>query len=188
MTENDAKLLEKLEELAIDTEVDMYSVASLNFYFEESANTIRNLIEEIQQYRAIGTVEHIKLTFELCKGLDAMVKMYQAIGTVEDMAFYKKCYDEESYEYCGEYGTDNCGRKNRMEHLEKKMAEFEAIGTIDEFKALKEKNTAKKAIVYGHNDAVGTDVGLCPVCNDRPLRACDNQYCPDCGQKLDWSE
>ena len=39
---------------------------------------------EIQQYRAIGTVEHIQLTFELCKGLDAMTKMYQAIGTIDD--------------------------------------------------------------------------------------------------------
>ena len=74
-----------------------------------------------------------------------------------------------------------------IQALEKVQA-FEAIGTIEDFKALKEKSVAKKAIVYGHNDAVGTDVGLCPVCNDRPLRACDNQYCPDCGQKLDWSE
>jgi len=68
------------------------------------------------------------------------IQQYRAIGTVEDMAFYKKCYDEESYEYCGEYGTDNCGCKDRIEHLEKKIAEFEEIGTIEEFKALKEKN------------------------------------------------
>ena len=140
MTENEAKLLEKLDELANDTEVDMYSVATLNAFFEECGNTIRGLFEEIQQYRAIGTVED-----------------------------WKRLIEKEATE-------------------RRKLAEYFMFGSVEEFKDLKEKSVAKKAIVYGHNDAVGTDVGLCPVCNDRPLRACDNQYCPDCGQKLDWSE
>ena len=47
-------------------------------------------LEEIQQYRAIGTVEHIKLTFELCNGLDCMVKMYEAIGTTEEFKALKE--------------------------------------------------------------------------------------------------
>ena len=68
MTENEAKFLEKLDELANDTEVDMYSVANLNFFFEESANTISKLIEEIQQYRAIGTIEDFKALKEKSVG------------------------------------------------------------------------------------------------------------------------
>ena len=60
MTENEAKLLEKLDDLANDLEVDMYSVATLNAYFEECGNAIRGLLKEIQQYRTIGTLEEFK--------------------------------------------------------------------------------------------------------------------------------
>lgn len=59
-------------------------------YWEELMTMALNALKEIQQYRAIGTVEHIKLTFELCKGLDAMVKMYQAIGTIEEFKALKE--------------------------------------------------------------------------------------------------
>ena len=111
------------------------------------------------------------------------IQQCRTIGTVEDMAFYKKCYDEESYEYCGEYGTDNCGCKDRMEHLEKKIAEFEAIGTIEEIKALKEKSVAKKPRFYAHNYyciECGNLVGNNEFEWQRFL------YCDKCGQKLDW--
>jgi predicted nucleic-acid-binding Zn-ribbon protein len=47
-------------------------------------------LEELEQYRAIGTVEHIKLTFELCNGLDCMVKMYESIGTIEELQALKE--------------------------------------------------------------------------------------------------
>ena len=49
-----------------------------------------------------------------------------------------------------------------------------------------EKQIPKKAIITGHNNAINTDVGYCPICKGVILRACDNSYCPDCGQKLDW--
>lgn len=80
MTEIEAKLLEKLEELATDSEVDMYSVANLNFFFEESANTIRKLNEEIQQYREIGTVEEFKALKEKENRFDRNIKMFNEIG------------------------------------------------------------------------------------------------------------
>ena len=100
---------------------------------------MENLIEEIQQYRAIGTVEHIQLTFELFKGLDAMTKMY------------------------------------------------EAIGTIEEFKALKEKSVAKKPILNNPkiNEFYVKEAKLCPVCHSY-INNCSGDYCRDCGQKLDW--
>ena len=126
--------------------------------------------------------------------LEMMVKcleelqQYRAVGTVEDVAFYKKCYDEESYEYCGEYGTDNCGCKDRMEHLEKKIAEFEAIGTIEEFKALKEKAEAKKPIL-SRSMMTKREFQICPICERLVLYdGIKFDYCQHCGQKLDWSE
>ena len=90
MTENEEKLLEKLDELANDTEVDMYSVANLNFFFEESANTIRKLIKEIQEYRAIGTVEELINTQIREKVLNVEVESYKEIGTIEEFKDLKE--------------------------------------------------------------------------------------------------
>ena len=51
-----------------------------------------------------------------------------------------------------------------------------------------EKQIPRKAIITGHNNAINTDVGRCPICNGVELRACDHNYCPDCGQKLVWRD
>lgn len=56
----EAELLDKLEELSNDSEVDMYSVATLNAYFEECKNVIVGLLKERKQYKAIGTVEELQ--------------------------------------------------------------------------------------------------------------------------------
>lgn len=66
--------------------------------------------------------------------------------------------------------------------------QFEEIGTAEEFKRLKAKDTPKAAVITGHNNAINTDVGECPNCTGLPLRACDFKYCPECGQRLDWSK
>lgn len=49
-----------------------------------------------------------------------------------------------------------------------------------------DKQIPVKAVISGHNNAINTDVGCCPVCNHLPIRACDHNYCPNCGQKLNW--
>ena len=51
-----------------------------------------------------------------------------------------------------------------------------------------EKQVAQKAVITGHHNPINTEIGHCPVCESFPLRACDNKYCPNCGQKLDWSD
>lgn len=51
-----------------------------------------------------------------------------------------------------------------------------------------EKQIPMKVDVYGHNNAINTDIGTCPKCNGKPLRACDFNYCPNCGQRLDWGD
>lgn len=35
---------------------------------------------------------------------------------------------------------------------------------------------------------MGIYFGICPNCNDRVNEAADNNYCGNCGQRLDWSE
>lgn len=48
------------------------------------------------------------------------------------------------------------------------------------------KQLIQNVVITGHNNAINTDIGNCPMCNSLPLRACDNNYCPNCGQKLNW--
>lgn len=100
----------------------------------------RDAIEEIQQYRAIGTVEGYKRAVKVSK---------------------------ENYYLCAEYKA--------------RLKEFEAIGTVEEFKALKEKSVAKKAFP---NIVAGKVI--CPTCNSSLFKT--YEHCVKCGQKLDWSE
>jgi len=130
-------------------------------------------IEEIQQYRAIGTVESLKGLPAICDSLAESsmkaeklieeLKAYRAIGTVEG---YKRAVEvsKENYYLCAEYKA--------------RLKKFEAIGTIDEFKALKEKNEPKKV----------NEDDCCPICHTygKDDNEVAGDYCPECGQKLDW--
>ncbi|MBO5371584.1 MAG: hypothetical protein J6A75_02575 [Lachnospiraceae bacterium] len=66
-----------------------------------------------------------------------------------------------------------------------RLADFEAIGTIGEFKALKEKSVAKKPKHYGDSEDGKLE---CPNCEEDlwELIECGFSNCPYCGQKLDW--
>jgi hypothetical protein len=63
---------------------------------------------------------------------------------------------------------------------------YRAIGTVEEFKALKEKNEPKKSTEF-HKSEVCIDF-ICPNCKEavygQPYKP---NYCKHCGQKLDWS-
>ena len=63
----------------------------------------------------------------------------------------------------------------------KEIQQYKAIGTIEEFKALKEKATPKKLEVEKFG---GYDDLMCPNCKSYKIR--NPKYCCDCGQKLDW--
>ena len=92
-------------------------------------------LSEIQQYRAIGTVERLKDLPAICDSLaessekaEKLIKelqAYRAIGTVEG---YKRAVEvsKENYYLYAEYKA--------------KLKEYETIGTIEEFKALKENS------------------------------------------------
>ena len=76
------------------------------------------------------------------------------------------------------------GEKMEISSRFAKLEQYETIGTIDEFKALKEKNEPKK-VQY---DEYGKEEGY-PYCECGKCLIDDFvgvSYCPDCGQKLDW--
>ena len=90
--------------------------------------------------------------------------------------------------------TQNYERKNEIQGYEmaikalEEVQKYRKIGTVEECREAVEKQTAKKVIPIAYNAAIGTAVGECPECRTLPLRECDCAYCPNCGQKLDWSD
>ena len=71
------------------------------------------------------------------------------------------------------------------------LQQYRAIGTIEEFKALKEKSVAKKPIQDEHFQYDYS----CPCCGGKLAESVDDNccleeemagWCPYCGQKLDW--
>ena len=104
MTENEAKLLEKLDDLANDLEVDMYSVATLNAYFEECGNAIRGLLKEIQQYRTIGTMEEFKALKKKNEPRELAEHNFQ------DEVHYYLCPNCRSIVSCNQNYCEECGQ------------------------------------------------------------------------------
>jgi len=82
-------------------------------------------------------------------------------------------------EYIGTTAKDGNGIWESFDELEA----YRSIGTVEEFKALKEKSVAKKPRFYAHNyycTECGNLVGNNEFEWQRFL------YCDKCGQKLDW--
>lgn len=74
-----------------------------------------------------------------------------------------------------------------MDKVIEELTEYRAIGTIEEFKDLKEKSVAKKSKEV-HENEVCIDF-ICPNCKEavygQPYRP---NYCKHCGQKLDFGK
>lgn len=70
----------------------------------------------------------------------------------------------------------------------KKIRGYRELGTVEEFKDLKEKNEPKKVVVEHVPKTSWTrEVShyLCPCCN-HIFSFGGTTYCSTCGQKLDW--
>lgn len=82
-------------------------------------------------------------------------------------------------------GVESCRDRVEEHGLNIKWLEeiqqYRAIGTIEEFNDLKEKNTKKRFNIF---ESHGMRQFVCGYC-DRPILTTDN-YCSFCGQKLDW--
>ena len=78
------------------------------------------------------------------------------------------------------------GLEDAWEEARERLAMYEDIGTVSEFRELKEKATAKKPNDITELKGDFGTVGKCPCCNG--ITDDTYCYCDDCGQKLDWSE
>ncbi len=73
--------------------------------------------------------------------------------------------------------------KNRLEELKP----YEDTGlTPEQIRELKERNTAKAAIITGDNRAIGCKVGECPTCG--AMTRDYLEFCSECGQRIKWEE
>ena len=96
MTENEAKAVKFIENIKDHAVVTLDHIAkeepnvSPLVYKgrEEKANTILTMIEELKQYRAIGTLEECRKSVEICKS------MIERNITPENMEEYMKFEDE----------------------------------------------------------------------------------------------
>lgn len=70
------------------------------------------------------------------------------------------------------------------ENYKDELEQYRAIGTIEEFKELKEKNVAKKPIEL---DQWG-EYWECSTCGKYAVDnlGCRYKFCPNCGTKFDW--
>ena len=74
----------------------------------------------------------------------------------------------------------------RREVLER-LYEYEDTGlTPERIRKLAERDTAKEAIITGHNQAIGCKVGECPKCSTMARDYMN--FCSECGQRLKWEE
>ena len=89
--------------------------------------------------------------------------------------------------------------KDLMDKVIEELTEYRAIGTVEEFKALKEKNVAKKPIekVLPYSEEFGfNSEWKCPTCgayvgyfSEGMSEPEQMEYCNECGQHIakDWT-
>ena len=71
------------------------------------------------------------------------------------------------------------------------LKQYKEVGTVEEFKVLKEKSVAKKPHSISIANDIGNSMVECPICHarsDYDVKSIKRGYCWKCGQKLDWSE
>lgn len=96
------------------------------------------------------------------------IQEYRAIGLTPSMVkdLIKSCKRHE---------------KNALENAHI-VDDYREIGTVEEFKALKEKNEPKKPI----RDKEFSSLFECPTCGRRQKIMYEQYHCKECGQRLDW--
>lgn len=101
----------------------------------------------------------------------------------------------EVCEDCKGYNMDSSACKEiAMEALKalEEIQEYRKIGTVEECREAVEK-TEKKKPKLNYKSFFGKKVYTCPTCANCCLEEFanerqNNNYCWDCGQRLDWSE
>lgn len=125
MTENERKAIDTLQDMITEGQSNGDVIVARDD--EEELNTAIQAIEEIQQYRAIGTVEELKSLkdngafsgIELAQiaSMQMKLKEYQSIGTIEEFKALKEknvakkakwIFDDFTATFGNPYHCSNC--------------------------------------------------------------------------------
>lgn len=170
MTENEAKkLIAKFCEDRMNFAIgkDMSDKELDDFCkFSDALNLSVSSLEEIQQYRAIGTVEEIKRM----QGYSDLAKKHSTIGQVIDS--------------CAEYeaiGTvEECREARERQRAKKPVKYGDTRQGLDN-----DGNSISWQEDCYDCPTCGSFLGYVGDCNDEQYQ---DGYCRNCGQAIDWSD
>ena len=176
--------------------------------FPEEIEMAINALEEIEQYRAIGTPEELQkaekeeniLKFYYCDSEDSYLvglrvgNFYYAHyldgGWVFDMSRYLPWGEHVKQESTAwkEHTYPSEPREINFSEWLKGFVKKECGGTLEECRAAVEKQIAKKPDYEGDGYSDGQlvyDTWICPCCGQHYEVDYDRyDYCPSCGQKI----
>lgn len=123
--------------------------------------SIQRTIEDLPQYRPDNVFEDTGLTPEQICSIATELKEYKRLGL---------------------------SPKRLSEHVAFCRRYHELFGAIDfnQLMELKERDTAKAAIITGYNRAIGCKVGECPTCG--AMTRDYLEFCSECGQRIKWED
>ena len=214
MTEQEQKAIKWMKNVRDDAVVTLDHIAKeepnvspmLYSGRKEKAETIINGFEELEKYRAIGTVEELQkaekeediLKFYYCDSEDSYL-----VGLRTGNFYYahyidgRWVFDMSRHLPWGEHVVDDTSAwKEHTYPSEPKEINFsewlngfikkECGGTPDECRAAVEKQKERKPIKY---DKMALWDYACPKCGDPLIKTnYEYKYCDMCGQKLDWGD
>lgn len=147
-------------------------------------NEVKAIVREIiMNYAENGEEKYCEALDTAVKALEE-VQQYRAIGTPEELKSLK------------EHGAFTGTELAQLAAMQMRLREYEQIGTPEECRTALEKQKAKKPILtlckncQGSCDNCDRYIDRCPSCNGDLYSETSKHYdcCPNCGQKLDWSD
>ena len=113
--------------------------------------------------------------------------------SIEDLELRLKSYDHDNEFYfnCGIAAaniTDDIFANGGCDALNAIIGGFAMFRDLIELDDSNGEKVKRRRILYDFNDKPYAIKGDCPRCGNGQLISISEQYCPKCGQKLDWSE
>lgn len=113
--------------------------------------------------------------------------------SIEDLELRLKSYDHDNEFYfnCGIAAaniTDDIFANGGCDEFNAAIGVFEMFRDLIGLEDSNGEKVKRRRILYDFNDKPYAIKGDCPRCGNGQLISISEQYCPKCGQKLDWSE